>query len=243
MKTNEIYDVIIVGGGIVGLSMALANAKRGKKVAVFERHPQAAGASVRNFGMVWPIGQPAGNLFDRAMRSREIWLDLSRETGMWARPTGSLHLAYHDDEMAVLEEFAATTKGAGYQCQLVTPAHVRSLSPIARMEGLRGALWSETEVNIYSRMAIKMVSDYIQKKYAVDFFLIRLLRTLIFQMPILLIRNIKPTSIFMYVQVLILKPYTPQYLSNQALQNANCRCFLLFRKAMILVWALCFVGV
>ena len=170
MKTNEIYDVIIVGGGIVGLSMALANAKRGKKVAVFERHPQAAGASVRNFGMVWPIGQPAGNLFDRAMRSREIWLDLSRETGMWARPTGSLHLAYHEDEMAVLEEFAASTKGAGYQCQLVTPAHVRSLSPIARMEGLRGALWSETEVNIHSRMAIKMVSDYIQKKYAVDFF-------------------------------------------------------------------------
>ncbi len=170
MKISEKYDVIIVGGGIVGLSMALANAKRGKKVAVFERHPQASGASVRNFGMVWPIGQPAGNLFDRAMRSREIWLDLSRQTGMWARPTGSLHLAYHQDEMAVLEEFVAATKGAGYQCQLVTPAHVRSLSPIARMEGLQGALWSETEVNIHSRIAIKMVSDYIQKKYGVDFY-------------------------------------------------------------------------
>jgi D-hydroxyproline dehydrogenase subunit beta len=170
MKQQNQYDIIIVGGGIVGLALALSNAKRGKKVAVFERHPQAAGASVRNFGMVWPIGQPAGDLFDRAMHSREIWMDISRQTGMWARPTGSLHLAYHDDEMAVLEEFATKNIDAGYQIKLVTPTDVRSLSQIAKTEGLKGALWSETEVNIHSRIAIQMVADYIKKKYGVDFY-------------------------------------------------------------------------
>ena len=86
------YDIAIVGAGIVGLAMAYSAAKRGKSVVVFERHPRAASASVRNFGMLWPIGQPAGNLFNRAMRSREIWLEISQQTGMWARPTGSLHL-------------------------------------------------------------------------------------------------------------------------------------------------------
>ena len=170
MKNNSAYDVIIVGGGIVGLSIALAEAKKSKTVAIFERHPQAVGASVRNFGMVWPIGQPAGNLFDRAMRTRETWLDISRQTGMWARPVGSLHLAYSEDEMAVLEEFVNTTQGAGYQYNLANAANVKSVSRVARTEGLVGALWSETEVNIHSRLAIQMVADYLKKKYQVDFY-------------------------------------------------------------------------
>ncbi len=169
-KSTKDYDIIIVGAGIVGMAIALANAKRGKKVAVFERHPQAIGASIRNFGMVWPIGQPAGNLFDRAMLSREIWLDISRQTGMWARPTGSLHLAYHEDEIAVLEEFVSQNRDADYQCKLVTPKDIRSLSPIANTEGLLGGLWSETEVNIHSRIAIQMVADYLKKKYEVEFY-------------------------------------------------------------------------
>lgn len=170
MESTTDYDIAIIGAGIVGLAMAHAAARRGKKVAVFERHPQAAGASVRNFGMVWPIGQTAGNMFDRAMRTRETWLSISKKTGMWARPTGSLHLAYHDDEMAVLEEFVQTTQGAGYKCELLTPKEARSLSTIAKIDGLRGALWSETEVNIHSRLAIQMVADYLKKKYAVDFY-------------------------------------------------------------------------
>ncbi len=169
-KSTKDYDIIIVGAGIVGMAIALANAKRGKKVAVFERHPQAIGASIRNFGMVWPIGQPAGNLFDRAMLSREIWLDISRQTGMWARPTGSLHLAYHEDEIAVLEEFVSQNRDADYQCKLVTPKDIRSLSPIANTEGLLGGLWSETEVNIHSRIAVNMVADFLKKKYAIDFY-------------------------------------------------------------------------
>ncbi len=169
MKPKNKYDIAIVGGGIVGLAMAHAAGKRGKSVVVFERHPQAAGASVRNFGMVWPIGQPAGHLYDRAMRSREQWLSISRKTGMWARSTGSLHLAYHDDEMAVLEEFVEMNRGAGYRCQLVTPKEARSLSTVARIEGLKGALWSETEVNIHARTAIQLVADYIQKIYFVHF--------------------------------------------------------------------------
>jgi hypothetical protein len=41
--------------------------------------------------MVWPVGQPQGPAFDRAMRSREIWLEMSQKAEFFAEKTGSLH--------------------------------------------------------------------------------------------------------------------------------------------------------
>jgi phosphonoacetaldehyde hydrolase len=51
----------IVGPGVIGLAHAYLAAKSGLKIVVFERDPAAAAASIRNFGMIWPIGQPAGH--------------------------------------------------------------------------------------------------------------------------------------------------------------------------------------
>ena len=70
-------DIAIVGAGILGLAHAYALARRGHSVTVYERSPQAAGASVRNFGMIWPIGQPAGRMYEIALRSREVWVEVS----------------------------------------------------------------------------------------------------------------------------------------------------------------------
>jgi D-hydroxyproline dehydrogenase subunit beta len=170
MYNTKEYDIAIIGGGIVGLAMALANAKKGKKVAVFERNPQAVGASVRNFGMLWPIGQPPGKLLDRALHSREIWLDVAKQANLWHRKCGSLHLAYHDDEMTVLEEFYRNTANAGYKHQLILDDDVHTYSDIVKPKNLKGALWSETEVNIAPRQAIQKLPTLLSEQYGVDFY-------------------------------------------------------------------------
>ena len=69
------YDAAVVGAGVLGLAHAYHLARRDLRVAVFERHPAARGASVRNFGMLWPVGQPAGERYELARRSVEGWRD------------------------------------------------------------------------------------------------------------------------------------------------------------------------
>jgi glycine/D-amino acid oxidase-like deaminating enzyme len=66
---------IVVGAGIVGLATARALAIKGFKVTVIDKTQEAIGASIRNFGMLWPVGQPDGPLYNRAKRSKEIWIE------------------------------------------------------------------------------------------------------------------------------------------------------------------------
>src|SRR5580658_2443944 len=99
-------DIAVIGGGILGLAHAWVLARKGKRVVLFERGLHATGASVRNFGMIWPIGQPAGELRQIALRSREIWIDALYAARLSSRPTGSLHVAHSADEADVLREFA-----------------------------------------------------------------------------------------------------------------------------------------
>lgn len=169
MSTVKQTEVAIVGAGIVGLAHALAAAEQGMQVTVFERNSYAVGASIRNFGMVWPIGQPAGMLYERALRSRQIWMEVAPQAGFHLDACGSLHLAYRADELAVLEEFIATAKDGGYNAQLLTANQVAEKSPAAITDGLRGALWSETECTVDPREAIRLLPEFLSHIYGVEF--------------------------------------------------------------------------
>lgn len=163
------FDVAVVGAGIMGLAIAYTAAKRGKKVVVFERSTRALGASVRNFGLIWPIGQPAGEALEQALRTREVWLLLAAEAGLPVQANGSLHLAYTPEEQAVLEEFMDTRKDAGYKSTLLQPKAVTQYSQGVKTDGLLAAMYSETELTVSSRQAIPLLSTYLQEKYQVTF--------------------------------------------------------------------------
>jgi len=156
------FDIAIVGGGIIGLAQAWERAKKGQKVILFERNPQAQGASIRNFGMIWPIGQPTDS-YPVALKSREIWLDLSKKANFWAAPSGSLHLAYHEDEWAILNEFHALYHNNPYSIELLTPEMVSQKSAAVKTKGLFGAMFSSTEVNVDPRQAVWQMHKYLKE--------------------------------------------------------------------------------
>jgi len=166
---DQKYDVAVVGAGIVGLATAYAAAKKGLKTIVFERSPRAVGASVRNFGLVWPIGQPAGPLFDRAMRSREIWLEIASSGGLQVKQNGSLQLAYHDDELGVLHEFLQNAAHGGYRVKLLSPNEVAAQSSAVKTDGLKAGMFSATECTVSPRQAIPQLAAYLEHEMGVEF--------------------------------------------------------------------------
>lgn len=159
---------IVIGAGIVGMAITRALHIKGWKVTVIERHPKAQGASVRNFGMIWPVGQPQGAAFDRAMRSREIWLEMSQKAEFFAEKTGSLHLAYTDLEMQVVEEYIAAMQGIK-SAEVLNPEQTRQKSPAAKPDGLKGALWTADEVIVDPREAIYKTAKYLESLPGIDF--------------------------------------------------------------------------
>lgn len=162
-------SVGIVGAGIMGLAHAWMAAEQGHHVTVFERSLRAVGASVRNFGMVWPIGQASGAAHDAALASRRRWMDLGKEAGIRAEPCGSIHVAHRDDEMAVLEEFAERAPSLGYDVTLLTAEQVRAGTPAANPSGLRGGLMTHTEVAVDPTEAVARIADWLAERFGVTF--------------------------------------------------------------------------
>jgi D-hydroxyproline dehydrogenase subunit beta len=160
-------DVAIVGCGIAGLAHAYSAAKNGRKVALFERHEHAQGASIRNFGMVWPMGQPADRL-PLALRSREIWGDVVAAAGLQVGSHGSLHVAYAADEAAILDEFAQRAPDLGYVCRLLTADEIHARCQGIRPQGLRAGLWSETELVVDPRQVARVLPQYLQQAFGVE---------------------------------------------------------------------------
>lgn len=163
------FDVAIVGAGIVGLAHAWMAARRGLRVVVFERSQRAIGASIRNFGMIWPIGQPAGEPLSIALRSRALWLELAEAAGLWLNPCGSIHLARHADELAVLEEFCSASAESEHSVQMMTRDDVLRRAPAARADGLLGGMWSDTELCVNSRDVISRLPDWLSRSFGVEF--------------------------------------------------------------------------
>jgi len=161
-------SAIVIGAGIVGLAMARALAVRGYQVTVLERHERAVGASVRNFGSLWPMGVPNGPLYERAQQSRSIWLSLLRGMKVWHDPCGSLHVARGRDEMLVLERFAEINKDVR-PCRVVDADAAREMMPALRPESLQGGLFSSDELLFDPREAIRAIPAYLEEMHGVRF--------------------------------------------------------------------------
>lgn len=161
------YDLAVVGAGIVGLSCALAAARRGKRVVVIDRDAQANGASVRNFGFITVTGQERGAMWNRASRSREVWAEVAPQARVPVVHQGLVMTARRPEAVAVLEAFLRTEMGEG--CRLLAAGEVRRDHPHLAGEALLAALWSPHELRVESRQAIPRLAAWLAERHGVTF--------------------------------------------------------------------------
>ena len=160
------FDLVVVGAGIVGLAHALAGARRGLRVAVLERDSRAVSASVRNFGFVTVSGQDEGETRRRAMRSREIWLEVAQEAAIDVHQRGAVIVAQRPEALAVLEEFEASEMGMG--CELWNAEWTRKQMPQLGAKIL-GALASPHELRVEAREALPAIARWLEERHGVVF--------------------------------------------------------------------------
>lgn len=162
------FDVAIIGAGVIGLAHAYAAAKRGLNVAVFERSPKAEGASVRNFGMIWTVGQWGTPLAEVAVDSNRIWREVLADSGIWHDPCGCLTLTYHEDELQVAREFVEMASDP--TIRLLEPDEIVRRFPSVRSERLLGGVFSERELHVDPRATIAELPGYLEQEFGVQFF-------------------------------------------------------------------------
>ena len=161
------YDLAVVGAGICGLAHALFGARRGKRVVVIDRDAQANGASVRNFGFITVTGQQAGECWRRALRSRDVWLEIAKAANIAIVQRGLLMIARRREARAVLEAFLSTDMGRG--CRLVEPSELAEFGADLIAKEFAGALLSPHEIRVESREAIPRLAAWLAERHEVTF--------------------------------------------------------------------------
>jgi FAD dependent oxidoreductase TIGR03364 len=162
MVSSERYDLAVVGAGILGLAHAVAALRLGLKVVVIDRDAQANGASIRNFGFVTVTGQERGEVWRRAMRSRDVWQEIAAPAGIGVVHRGAIVVARRPEALGVIEAFLATEMGEG--CALLTPAELAARQPELPASGFAGALWSPHEMRVESRDAIPQLAAWLARQ-------------------------------------------------------------------------------
>jgi glycine oxidase len=129
--------VAIVGGGIMGCSTALCLAERGADVVVLERAVPGAEASSAAAGILGTQTElhRSEEHVDAFVRARQAWAawapTLQQASGfdIGYRPTGVLHVARTDDELAELAREVSWQKARGLTAALISELQAREVEP------------------------------------------------------------------------------------------------------------------
>jgi glycine oxidase len=164
MSRDQWVDVLVVGGGIIGLAVAWRARQRGLSVTLLERGECGQATSRIAAGMLAPVmevefGDAGRRVLELGLRSAELWPSFAEElaaaTGVELAllSTGALFLARDDDEARELERKLAFRESLGLRVQRLRPSEARELEP-ALAPTMRLALAAPDDHSVDPRVAL-----------------------------------------------------------------------------------------
>ena len=158
-------DVVIVGGGIIGLSCAFELARRGKSVTVLERERVGYGASTVAAGMLTPSFEveltppPLVDLqIDSLRRYPQFITDIEAVGGLPCgyRDEGTLWVSRHRDDELELDHIRKLQEDRGLPARRLTGREVRQIEPYISPRAV-GGLLVESDHQVNSRKLVAAV--------------------------------------------------------------------------------------
>jgi len=165
----EHYDIIIIGGGILGTFHAYHALEKGQKVALLEKNSHPKGSTVQNFGQIVPSGlDTKWQAYGR--KSLEIYKSIHEKFDITVRQNGSVYLASDAEEMSLLEELAVINRSNDYSSHLLTAAECCSRYPGLRSDYCMGGLFFPEEITLEPRTAIHRIREYLMEQKGLHYF-------------------------------------------------------------------------
>jgi len=139
-------QTIVIGGGIIGCSVAYHLAKRGIETLLVERHQLTSGSTWHAAGLVGQLRTNA-NITRLLGYSVELYEKLEADTGYatgWRR-NGGLRLACNPDRWTEVRRQATTARSFGLEMQLLGPKEALALWPLMNVDDVVGAAFLPTD--------------------------------------------------------------------------------------------------
>ena len=148
MKKNA--EVVIIGGGVAGCSVAYHLTKRGcRDVVLLERSELTSGSTWHAAGLTHVL-QDNANLSKLHYYTITLYPELEEETGQSCglHPVGGLYFSATPERWDQLRIQASKAKYLGLDFRIVSEEEVREMNPLINLDGVYGAMFEPNEAHV-----------------------------------------------------------------------------------------------